>query len=490
MKAKKIMSGMLAVTMSAALFSGCAQKKTEEDNEVVWYMPKAIENMGDQKLVEDEVNKLLADKVDVKLKMRLIDAGSYDEKMNVIISSGEEFDICFTTSWTNSYLKNIQRNAFMDISAVLEEYGKAILEKSDARVLEALKSDGKLFAIPSQIPIVVPNSRVIKADLAQKYNFDYKNAQDIKSLEPFLEQIKTNEPGITPILVTGNSAELAWALSDRYNDDSIPGLRYDQETDEFIKYYDIPEVQDYYRTINDYYKKGYIAKDAMSKTDYMSEAKSGKYAVLNGTGAYTEDGSKSAATYGFGCAETNLGSGAITTPGVMTAMNAISTNCKKPEKAIQLLNAIWEDPQISNLLAYGIEGIHYTVDTSREDIFSVIPNSGKEQTWALWHNFIGPLWDQWDSPWNRVEALEEMKAANDTAETSEVFGFIFDSEPVKTEFAQVSAVIEEIKPVLITGSMPDFDEYMSVANKKLTDAKLDVLLEEANRQLDEWRKTK
>lgn len=489
MKTKRILSGVLASACALMLFSGCTMKEDEASNEIVWYMPKAIENMSDQKMIEDEVNKLLEGKIDAKLRFCLIDAASYDEKMNVIISSGEAFDICFTSSWTNSYLKNVQRNAFLDISDLLEKHGKAILEKSDTRMIEALTTDGKLFAIPSQIPIVVPTSRVIKADLSEKYNFDYKNAQDIKSLEPFLEQVKKNEVGITPILVTGNS-ELAWIMPERYNDDSIPGLRYDQEKNEYVKYYDIPEVENHYRIINDYYKKGYIAKDAMSKTDYMSEAKSGKYAVLNGTGAYTEDGSKSAATYGFECAETNLGSGVITTPGIMTAMNAISVNSKNPEKAIQLLNIIWEDPQISNLLAYGIEGIHYAVDTSREDIFSVIPNSGKEQTWALWHNFIGPLWDQWDSPWNRVEALEEMKAANDAAETSEVFGFIFDSEPVKTEFAQVSAVIEEIKPVLITGSMPDFDEYYAVANKKLADAKIDVLLQEANRQLEEWRKTK
>lgn len=489
MKTKKILSAVLASVCTLTLFSGCARKANEANNEIVWYMPKAIENMSDQKMIEDEVNKLLEGKIDAKLKFRLIDAGSYDEKMNTIISSGEAFDICFTTSWTNSYLKNVQRNAFLDISELLKEYGSAILEKSDKRVIDALTTNGKLYAIPSQIPIVVPTSRVIKADLAEKYNFDYKNAQDIRSLEPFLEQIKKNEPDITPILVTGNS-EIAWTLPERYNDDSIPGLRYDQEKKEFVKYYDIPEVESHYRTINDYYKKGYIAMDAMSKTDYMSEAKSGKYAVMNGTGAYTEDGSKSAASYGFRCAETNLGSGVITTPGIMTAMNAIGVNSKHPEKAIQLLNIIWEDPQISNLLAYGIEGIHYVVDTSREDVFSVIPNSGKEQTWALWHNFIGPLWDQWDSPWNRVEALEEMKAANDSADTSEVFGFIFDSEPVKTEFAQVSAVIEEIKPVLITGSMPDFDEYYAVANKKLADAKLDTLLEEANRQLAAWRELK
>ena len=98
--------------------------------------------------------------------------------------------------------------------------------------------------------------------------------------------------------------------------------------------------------------------------------------------------------------------------------------------------------------------------------------------------------DQWDSPWNRSEALENMRKTNELAEVSSVFGFIFDTEPVKTEIALVSSTIGEINPILSTGSMPDFDEFMLKANAKLTEAGIDKILEEANRQLEEWKKTK
>ena len=114
--------------------------------------------------------------------------------------------------------------------------------------------------------------------------------------------------------------------------------------------------------------------------------------MLQNTGYYTEDGSKATATYGFPCVETYLETGVITTPGVMVAMNAIGVNSKHPEEAIKVLNLIWKAPDLSNLLAYGIEGIHYTVDESNTKEKSVIPKTGKEQTWAIWHNYLGPLW--------------------------------------------------------------------------------------------------
>lgn len=41
---------------------------------------------------------------------------------------------------------------------------------------------------------------VFKKDLVEKYNFDYKSVQTLKDLEPYLETLKENEPGITPVL--------------------------------------------------------------------------------------------------------------------------------------------------------------------------------------------------------------------------------------------------------------------------------------------------
>lgn len=487
----RIMAIALSVMMAVS-FSGCKTNVSKNGTVISWYMPKPIDNMKDQELVEKEANKIIQEQLGVTLNFRFIDTGSYNDKMNVIISSGEAFDICFTSSWANNYLQNIKKNAFLDISDLLKEYGPDIIGKTDSRVLDALSIGNKIYAIPSQIPLSTLSSRVLKKELVDKYHFDYKNAKSLASLEPFLENIKQNEPGIIPLLVQGKSPLSDYSSDQRYNDDTVSVLRFDEKTKQYVKYFEIPEVVEKYRLLNKYYKKGYIAKDAATQKDYMAEAKSGKYAVMNSVGYYTEDGSKSSMTYGFPCVETFLNQDIITTAGVMTAMTAIGNKSENPEQAIKLLNLIWKDPVLSNTLAYGVEGIHYTVEKKAEDgtIISVQPKSGSEQTWAIWHNWLGPLWDQWDSPWNRAEALEEMKKINEEAEVSSSFGFIFNSEPVKTEIAQLTSVFNEISPIFNTGSMPDFDEYLNNANKKLETVGIDKVLAEINKQFNEWMNNK
>ncbi|MEG2669193.1 MAG: DUF3502 domain-containing protein, partial [Oscillospiraceae bacterium] len=208
--------------------------------------------------------------------------------------------------------------------------------------------------------------------------------------------------------------------------------------------------------------------------------------LLSETGAYSKDGSKSSSFYGFPCVEALNGYRTITTRELINQGNAISATSKNPEKAIQVLNEIWKDPYLSNTLAYGIEGVNYTIDTTKE-YKSVIPKSGKDQTWGIWHNWVGPLWDQWDSPWNRKEKLEEMQEMNDVAKVSGSLGFLFNTEPVKNEIAQVTAAITETRSILKTGSMPDFDDYYNKAVQKLKNAGIEKIQNEANEQLKEWQ---
>lgn len=482
MKRKVFLFTTAAISAVTLILSGCGSGKEKETNSssIVWYIPKTVSDLSHQAMVEEAANKLIGEQLDARLKFKMIDSSMYDQKMNVIISSGESYDICFTTSWTNNYYKNVKQNAFLDISELLEKYGQDILQKSDKGLLEKMKTNGKLYVIPSQNAFATPQANALKKELVEKYNFDYKNAHTLRDYEPWLEKIKQNEPGIIPIL------SIEAPRIERYNDDSIPGLRYDEQEGKFVKYYDIPEVIDEFRIRNEFYKKGYFAKDAATKKDVLSEAKSGKYAVMQ-CAYYTEDGSKSSATYGFECVDSYVGPGLITTPGVMTAMNAIGINSKQPEKAIQLLNLIWKDPEISNTLAYGVEGVDYQVDTENTAEKTVIPNTGDSQKWAMWHNWIGPLWDQWNSSWNSTESLREMQYNNEHSDTSSIFGFIFDNTPVKTEFSQVSAATSEFRDVLMNGAMPDFDEYMANVNNKLQSSGIDKLLEEANRQLEQWK---
>ena len=268
-----------------------------------------------------------------------------------------------------------------------------------------------------------------------------------------------------------------------------PGISYGEQDGKIVKILDVPQNKENYRTLNDFYKKGYIAKDAAIKTDYLAEAKSGKYAVMRDSGGYTEDGSKSTATYGFPTVETLYGYPTISTNSMTAAASAISATSKNPERAMMLLNLIWGDKYLLNTLAYGVEGKNYTVKsgTAQEDNPTIEATSGSEQTWAIWHNWLGPLWDQWDSNWNSTAALEAMRKNNDNGKASGILGFIFDPEPVKNEIAQVSAIQKESNPILTTGSMPDFEKYYTDLQKRIDEAGMDKILAEAQKQFDAWK---
>jgi len=485
MKFKKIVALSLSLCVAAGLFAGCGKKKSANDeNTIHWYMSKASDNISSQETVMAEANKIIEKELGVKLEMHLFDMGAYNEKMNVILNSNEEVDIVFLNS-AEKFQTAVKNGSLVELTPeMLEENAPDILAKSEEFMWDIARVGGKVYGVKGQGPLSSIPSIVFKKDLVEKYNFDYKSVTCLADLEPYLKTIKENEPNMYPLLY-----QTPDKTSTRYTNNSVAALLYDEEKQEFISELDAENIVDKYRLINEYYKKGYIPKDANTRTEYLAECKSGNYAVMCNTGYYTEDGSKTSAAYGFPCVEVSMGATVIA--GTSGSMNCISTTSKKPEKALQLLNLVWKDPYLSNTLSYGVEGVDYTIDEKRSAEIgskSVVPNSGSLQTWGVWHNWIGPIWDQWDSGWNRVESLRQMQEVNRTAPVSSSLGFRFDHEPVKTEFAKVTSVREEYNPVFKTGCMEDFDKYLADARKKLKDAGIEKYINEVNAQFKAWQK--
>ncbi|MDI4649066.1 DUF3502 domain-containing protein [Cohnella hashimotonis] len=474
---------------SASAASPAASKAAdplEKFVDVSWYIRKPIDTIKDQDAIEAEVNKGLKETVNANLHIHFIDAASWEDKMKLMSASGDEYDLVFTSNWTNPIDLNVQKGAFLPLDDLLKQYGPDILAKVDERAWKAVTYNGKIMAIPSQSPFTTPGGIVFKKDLVEKYNFDYTKVHKLQELEPYLETIKKNEPEITPLLVTKTVNAPGDYILDHTN--ITKGIRYDEIAGKAVMELDIPAFLDNYRTMSDFYKKGYVAKDAAIKTDFIAEAKSGKYAVMRDSGGYTADGSKSTALFGYPTVESLANYPTIGTPNMVGAATAISVTSKNPERAMQLLNQVWKDKKLSNTLAYGLEGKNYTVKSGAgTDSPSIEAKSGAEQTWAIWHNWLGPLWDQWDSGWNSTASLEQMQKNNKEAKTSSILGFLFNGEAVKTEIAQVSAVYSELWPIMQTGSMPDFDKFLADMKQRLNEAGLDKVLAEVQKQIDAWK---
>ncbi|NQX59667.1 DUF3502 domain-containing protein [Paenibacillus qinlingensis] len=508
-KTKQVVGGVVSMgLLVSVVLSGCSTDKKEEPNatgsssavpktttaveptkelvNISWYMRKPIDTMKDQEAIEAEANKTIKSGVNANLHFNFIDAASWEDKMKLMSASGEPYDLVFTSNWTNAIDSNVQKGAFLPLDDLLKKYGQDILAKVDKRAWKSVTYNGKIMAIPGQGPFTTPNGIVFKKDLVTKYNLDYKKIKNLQDLEPYLETIKKNEPTITPLLVTKTVSAPGDFISDHTN--VTKGIRYDEKANQFVLETDIPQFVNNYRTMHDYYVKGYVAKDAAIKTDFTAEAKSGKYAIMRDSGGYTEDGSKSTALFGFPTVESLAFYPIIATSNMVGAATAISKTSKNPERAMELLNLVWKDKKLSNTLAYGLEGKNYTVKSGAgTDAMSVDAKSGAEQTWAIWHNWLGPLWDQWDSGWNSKASLEQMQKNNNEAKTSSILGFLFNGEVVKSEIAQVNAVYAELQPILYSGAMPDYDKFLGEMKQRLKDAGLEKIKAEAQKQLDAWK---
>jgi putative aldouronate transport system substrate-binding protein len=455
---------------------------------VSYYLRRPVDNMSSQPLVEEEANKIFREKLNAEIQFFPIDSAGYNDKMHMMAAAGEVYDLTFTTVHTNPIGMNVANGAFLPLDDLLEAYGQTILQKSDPRVWTAVTYGGNIMSIPGQSPYSQPSAICFKADLVDKYGLDYRAISDLKGLEPYLKTLKENEPDITPLFI---QLSRPVATLEPNAVDITVGIYFDEEAGEARYAIDSEFNLDIYKTLADYYQKGYIAPDALVRSETMQEIKSGKYGVFNDMGGYTEDGSKSSGMFGFKCYESLYMYPMIGTNSMLGCTIAVSATSKNPERAMMMLDLVWADRYLSNTIAYGVEGVNYTVvsgDTHAPSVDTVVEaKSGDEQTWGIWHNWIGPLWDQWSSNWNTTEALKLMQENNKNAPTSKILGFIFDPEPVKQDVAQLNAIMAEAMPILFTGSAPDLDAYLAETRAKIANAGGDAIKAEIERQIAEWK---
>ncbi|MCG4715476.1 extracellular solute-binding protein, partial [Faecalibacillus intestinalis] len=94
----------------------------------------------------EEVNKYTKEKIGVTIDLRMVDWGDYGQKMQVITSSGEPYDLAFASD----YAINAQKGAYLEITdEMLDKNAKELKEAINPLFLEGASINGKLYGIPA-----------------------------------------------------------------------------------------------------------------------------------------------------------------------------------------------------------------------------------------------------------------------------------------------------------------------------------------------------
>lgn len=484
-----IQLGLLLTALFAAGTGFTAPKL--KPYEIKWYFV-GNGQQKDVKLIEEAANKFLKDKINATIKLQCYSWGSeYNERMQMMIASGEPFDICFTSSWANYYRQNVAKGAFVDITDMVKKYAPKTWKQLHPSFIKGSAIDGRNYAIPANKELAHQWGLIFKKDLVDKYKFDLSKIKKLSDIEPLLKIIKENEPGSIPFQNAGQETAERILDFDLIGDTGTPGVLYNDSKDmKVFNFLESPEMKEYLKTVRKFYLAGYIAKDAATTTyDWQTERRSGKaFCWSDSLKPFVAE--ERSVLYGFPCVAVNLTKPVVQTRDCTGSMQAISRTSKDPARALMFLELFNTDKYLNNLINFGIEGKHWVrkgpnVIDYPEDVTAQNSGYAPNTPWMFGNQYINYLFaNENPGKW------EAFKKFNDESVPAKSLGFNFDVEPVKNEAAAIISVYNQYMPSLFTGSV-DPDVVLPQALAKLKEAGVDKYIAEQQRQLDTWlKKTK
>ena len=479
----RIAAFALCLLLMAAALSGCGPNKLEpidlgsfvddmsQEYTVRWCIPSTGEPVG-WKEVETEINKILKEKINAKLEMNFIQWGDYEQKMQLIMSSGEPYDLCFTSTWINKTVPSIVSGAYIPIDDLLVNTPEleSLFTKN---ILEAAKFGGKLYGIPALQMMFDQKGWSFKKAESEKYGLDPYSVKSYDDMGDIFAVIKENEPELIPAA---------------YGDpDLFEPLGTSFEYMFYIKDGEVLEYADMFKegmaVMRDWYLKGYFPSDIATLKDDQPLRKAGRlYSQYQRYAPGIEESNRLSYDYDICLVATS--EPLISSDSVKSGLTAVSVTSRNPIRALKLVELMNTDKTLFNLMGAGLEGRDYTLDPEDSN-----KKAEKLTEYGIPAFLYGNSFLSLSSPGIPDDVGELTIALNNTAPLDPNVGFSFDTAKVETEMAQLSAVYEEFKKIIQNG-LDDTEPLVTSFRNKCAAAGSAKVASELKSQYDAWKASK
>lgn len=501
MRKNKRTFSMLAFIMGAALvMAGCSggnntpaasqspsATKSPEETAAATETPKldpvelSIYYPGDEQKdvaqVETELNKLLKDKINATVKINAVSWGDWTQKINLMVSGGEPFDLMFSASW-DRFGSNVAKGAFLPLNDLIDQHAVGLKESMPAEYFNATSVDGKIYAVPVQKELAQQFGLVFSKALIDKHQFDLSTISKLEDIEPWLQTIKDSEPDVVPLWASRTLSGLLPFES--VGSSSIPGSIYSGGEATIINKFETPEMTDMLNLLRSWNQKGFFQDDPATQKDATAHNKAGRVFAQQLQLKPGKDVEFSV-QQGHEFVQLELTEAYTTSGDITGALTAVSRTSKNPERAMMLLNLLHTDAEILNTLVFGVEGTHFT----RSGNIISKPEGGVEGytpgiNWMFGNQFLNYLWDNEDP-----QKWEKFREFNESAKRSELLGFSYNPEPVTNEEAAIINIFDQYIDALFTG-VSDPAVQLEEFNEKMRKAGMNKILEEKQKQVNEF----
>lgn len=488
MKKRRIISAILCICMVAAALglSGCGNNGggNRENVTVSWYLPVGTRN--DDVAVYEKVNEYVKEKLGFNVAINCVNSGNYEQKMQVMNAGGDKYDICFTSNWLNNYYTAVQNEILMPLDDLLKEEAPALYTLFDEKMWDGVRCDGKIYGVMNQQIFARGPALIMPKKNLDNLGFTLDDFNKLEDLTPYLRAVK-EKTGTRPVAFSDWQSLVQFYGLEEILGSGMPGaIYYNDKNLKVVNQFETEEFKGFINTIRQWVKEG------INHEEIIWEWGS---AVADKDKPVTSQAFTTPATYKPGYVESlsasyetemvykRIANPLLTSYGVTATMQSINANSENSVEAIKLLELVNTDARLFNLLTHGIEGRNYEmIGENRIKVSAENPYSPAD--WAIGNTFIG--YELSSDPENVYTITKEI---NDTATMSPAYGFYPDMSEFAVQTSNCKAVIGEYLQGLEQGVV-DTEKLYPEFISKLKAAGVDEIIDELQRQIDEWAKNR
>lgn len=504
---KRIIALLLLLAMSLSILAGCGNKApeapeageqagvdTSETVNLTMYLYGG-EGVANQDIL-DELNKILLKEINATLEIKYIDWGDIATKYPLMWASGEEFDMSYVASNTNTpYALLVNQECLVDITDMLDTVAPTLKAELDQVAWDSMNVGGRIYGVPSTYSEFTAYGFVTRGDLMAKYGIE--SIASVEDMEKYMDAAVAD--GMIPL--NGSSAmandlyRMFVALTGKWVD--APGVPNSENY--LVADYDnagellhpafTDEFEAFAVKMHEWQEKGYWSKDI------LASAQDDKDNFINGlsaafithqpdwTGAYGDYVTKLPDAHTeFYCFPEATGK-IVRKAGVENA-TGISTTSKNPERSLMLIELLMTNEECYRLFQFGILGRQYEIVdgkiTTPESYNSEVDGGGF-CGWALRTDKFSIPYTSEDP--RRYTLNDEWKQV---AIDNPYVGFAFNAESVSAELSAVANVNAQLGLQILLGKTADPVAAVAEYRKQLEAAGINTIIEAVEAQYAEF----
>ena len=488
MKKMRILSLALAMVMGASALTGCAGSGdggntsgggTSEVPTLTWWTVGGTvpSDFADSMA---KINEYLAKEINAKIDIKVASWDSYDTKMNTIVNSAEYFDLMFVNN--TNYSRFVNLNAMLDITEKVQSVTPDLYKFVPENLWEGVQLNGKVYAVPTYKDSSIAQFWYFDDKYVQKYDIKVDEIKTMDDLDPIFTKMKEGEgKSFYPVKMSQGSI---WnGFFNNYDDlcSGIPaiGVKVDDSSRKVVNTLEQPEIKHQFELLNKWYKAGIINPDAnVSKEEYKGLAFGNAQGWPGAAGTWQK-------LQGVEKYELVKVFGPMYSTGTVEgSMNAVSKNSKYADAALKVLEFANTDHKFRDMLAYGIEGKDF------EYVSENVVKVNKDSSWGtgLAKYTQATVFNMSTVEGDDPNQWKDVQKQNEEATESVCMGYSLDQSNIKNEVTNCIAVWEKYKYDLLTGAVDDLDAKLSKCIEELKAAGLDTIMQEAQKQINEFFK--